>query len=133
METPGTPSPFWPSENIQATSTIIAGFMNSEGCSEKPPSSIQRVAPLALCPRKGKATMIAMAISQMKKALRLIVFTSNIETTMRITAAKAANTHWRTAKWNGSPMFIRAAAAGLAAKAMTTPMAINSATAPRIQ
>ena len=31
MVTPGTPCPFWASANIQATSTIRAGFMNSEG------------------------------------------------------------------------------------------------------
>ncbi len=61
METPGTPSPFWPSENIQPTSTIRAGFMNSDGCSEKPPNSSQRVAPLALWPMIGRAIMTRIA------------------------------------------------------------------------
>ena len=56
METPGTPSPFCPSENIQATRMIRAGFMNSDGCREKPPNSTQRVAPLASWPRNGRAT-----------------------------------------------------------------------------
>ena len=62
METPGTPSPFWPSANIQAASTISAGFMNSDGCREKPPNSSQRVAPLAWWPASGRAIMIATAI-----------------------------------------------------------------------
>ena len=61
METPGTPSPFCPSENIQATSTIRAGFMNSEGCRVKPANSTHRVAPLALCPMNGRAIIRAMA------------------------------------------------------------------------
>ncbi len=61
METPGTPSPFWPSENIQETSTIRAGFMNSDGCRVKPPICSQRVAPLAGVPMKGSTIMITMA------------------------------------------------------------------------
>ena len=59
MKTPGTPSPFWPSANIQATRTISAGFMNSDGCRVKPAMLIQRVAPLASCPRNGSAAIIS--------------------------------------------------------------------------
>ena len=58
METPGTPSPFWPSENIQAARQIRAGFMNSDGCKEKPANDSQRSAPLAACPMNGSAIMI---------------------------------------------------------------------------
>ena len=48
MVTPGTPSPFCPSANIQAMSTIRAGFMNSDGWRVNPPNSTHRVvAPLA--------------------------------------------------------------------------------------
>ena len=50
----------------------------------------------------------------MKKAARRMPRTSSIETPIRIAAPAPANTHWRTAKWKGSPTFIRAAAAGLA-------------------
>ena len=46
-------------------------------------------------------------------------------------APAPAKTHWRRAKWNGSPRFIRAAAAGLAAKDIRTPRTSNTATAPR--
>ena len=60
METPGTPSPFCPSANIQAISTIKAGFMNSDGCRVKPPTSTQRVAPLAAWPTKGSTNIAAM-------------------------------------------------------------------------
>ena len=35
--------------------------MNSDGCSEKPPNSSQRVAPLALWPMIGRAIITAMA------------------------------------------------------------------------
>ena len=61
MVTPGTPCPFCPSANIQETRMIRAGFMNSEGCRVKPANSIQRVAPLALCPMIGRIIMIAIA------------------------------------------------------------------------
>ncbi len=60
METPGTPSPFWPSANIQPQRTISAGFMNSDGCSEKPPSWNQRAAPLAEWPTTGRAIISRM-------------------------------------------------------------------------
>jgi len=50
METPGNPSPFWPSANIQAISTMRAGFMNSDGCRVKPAISTHRVAPLPRAP-----------------------------------------------------------------------------------
>src|SRR5579872_3168365 len=53
-----------------------------------------------------------------------------IETTIRITAAKKAKIDWRTAKWNGSPIFIRAAAAGLLPKQSRTPITIRIAVAP---
>jgi hypothetical protein len=61
METPGTPWPFCPSENIQATRITRAGFMYSDGWKVKPPNSIQRAAPLALWPMNGRAIIIAMA------------------------------------------------------------------------
>ena len=61
MDTPGTPSPFCASANIQAASTIRAGFMNSDGCREKPPNCTQRSAPLAAWPMKGRTHMMAMA------------------------------------------------------------------------
>ncbi len=61
METPGTPCPFCPSENIQATSTISAGLRNSDGCRVKPAKVTQRVAPLASWPRNGSAAMQRMA------------------------------------------------------------------------
>ncbi len=61
-------------------------------------------------------------------------FTSSIETLIRTTAdAGRRRRTWRTAKWKGSPRFIRAAAAGLAAKDISTPMKISSATTPSIQ
>ncbi len=63
MDTPGTPSPFCASANIQATSTISAGFMNSDGWKVKPPNSSQRAAPLALWPMNGSAIITAMAAS----------------------------------------------------------------------
>ena len=56
-----TPSPFWPSANIQEARTIRAGFMNSDGCNENPPISTQRVAPLAWWPSSGSAIIIATA------------------------------------------------------------------------
>ena len=55
MDTPGTPSPFCASANIHEARTISAGFMNSLGCSEKPPKAIQRAAPLAEWPSTGSA------------------------------------------------------------------------------
>ena len=60
MDTPGTPRPFCASANIQEASTISAGFMNSDGCSEKPPKAIHRAAPLAEWPSTGSAIMIAI-------------------------------------------------------------------------
>ena len=60
METPGTPSPFCPSANIQAMRTISAGFMNSDGCRVKPAISTQRVAPLAEWPIKGSTNIAAI-------------------------------------------------------------------------
>src|SRR5665213_3390985 len=47
----------------------------------------------------------------MKKAARRTPLGDRAETLSRMTAPTAANTHWRTAKWNGSPMPMRAAAA----------------------
>jgi hypothetical protein len=124
MATPGT-WPFCPSANIQATRITRAGFMNSDGCRVKPPNSSQRVAPLALWPMNGRMIMMATAASQMKNEARRTTFTSSIDVPIRITAAAAAKTHCRTAKWKGSPTFIRAAAAGLAANDMATPMKIR--------
>ena len=69
----------------------------------------------------------------MKKAARRTPLVSSIELEIRITEPAAANTHWRTAKWKGSPMFIRAAAEGLAAKDISTPRMISTPTAPSIQ
>ena len=69
----------------------------------------------------------------MKNAARRMPRTSSIETPTSTPTETTAKTHWRTAKWKGSPMFIRAAAAGLAAKAITTPMAIRMPTTPSIQ
>ncbi len=60
METPGTPSPFWPSANIQPHRTIRAGFMNSDGWIDSPPSWNQRAAPLAEWPSTGRASIIMM-------------------------------------------------------------------------
>ncbi len=60
METPGTPWPFWPSANIQPHSTISAGFMNSDGCSDRPANWNHRAAPLALWPTNGRASIISM-------------------------------------------------------------------------
>jgi hypothetical protein len=57
----------------------------------------------------------------------------NIETDSRMTAAAMAKTDWRKAKWNGSPIFIRAAAAGLEVKDKSTPSTIKRAVAPRSQ
>jgi hypothetical protein len=132
MATPGT-WPFCPSANIQATRITRAGFMNSDGCRVKPPNSSQRVAPLALWPMNGRMIMMATAASQMKNEARRTTFTSSIDVPIRITAAAAAKTHCRTAKWKGSPTFIRAAAAGLAANDMATPMKIRIASTPSIQ
>ena len=53
-----------------------------------------------------------------------------IETLSKIAVAPTENTHWRTAKWNGSPMFIRAAAAGLEANDKSTPRIIRMPVAP---
>ena len=52
------------------------------------------------------------------------------ETPSRITAPMAAKAHWRTAKWNGSPMPMRAAAAGLEANDSSTPRTIRIAAVP---
>ena len=98
METPGTPCPFCPSENIQATRITRAGFMYSEGWKVNPPNSSQRVAPLALWPMNGRAIITAMAAAQMKKAARRVSRTSNIEVASRMKVAPPAKTHWRTAK-----------------------------------
>ena len=59
--------------------------------------------------------------------------TSSIETISRTPAPATAKTHWRRAKWKGSPTFIRAAAAGLAAKDNRMPRPIRTATAPSSQ
>ena len=40
---------------------MSAGFMNSDGCSEKPPNSSHRVAPLAWWPNNGGAIAVLMA------------------------------------------------------------------------
>ena len=53
-----------------------------------------------------------------------------IETAIRMMAPKKAKMHWRTAKWNGSPIFILAAAAGLLPNESSTPMVIRTAVAP---
>ena len=66
----------------------------------------------------------------MKKALRRTPLGDRVETPSMITAPMAANAHWRTAKWNGSPTFIRAAAAGLEAKDNSTPKIIRTAATP---
>ena len=52
------------------------------------------------------------------------------DTEIRIATAKAPKRHWRTAKWNGSWMPIRAAAAGLEANDSMTPSPISTATIP---
>ena len=66
----------------------------------------------------------------MKKAERLMPRGDIIETLIRIAVAPIENTHWRTAKWNGSPMFIRAAAAGLEANDSRTPRMMRMPVAP---
>jgi hypothetical protein len=70
METPGTPCPFWPSENIQAAKTIRAGLANSLGCRPKGPMSTQRTAPFTGSPMKGSAAMMTMAPSRASTAMR---------------------------------------------------------------
>ena len=60
MKTPGTPSFFCASENIQAASTMSDGFMNSDGCSEKAPTATHRSAPFAEWPMKGRMIMMAI-------------------------------------------------------------------------
>ncbi len=77
--------------------------------------------------------MIAMAASQMKNEARRTPLASSSDAAIRITVPPQAKMHWRTAKWNGSEMFIRAAAAGLVAKAVSTPMPISAATMPSSQ
>src|ERR1700754_127499 len=66
----------------------------------------------------------------MKKATRLTPLGDRAEAPSRKPAPITANTHWRTAKWNGSPTFMRAAAAGLEAKDSSTPRVIRMPTTP---
>ncbi len=67
----------------------------------------------------------------MKKAARRMPLGDRAETLSRMIAPATANTHWRTAKWNGSPTFIRAAAAGLEANDRSTPSVIRIAATPK--
>src|SRR5690606_30916574 len=86
-------------------------------------------APLALWPMNGKAAMMAMAASQVKKAVRRTPLIPSIETASRMNPATPAKKHWRIAKWNGSATFIRAAAAGLEANDSMTPSTMRVITA----
>ena len=56
-----------------------------------------------------------------------------VDTPSTIKAPNAANTDWRTAKWNGSLIFIRPAAAGLEVKDKSTPSTISNPVAPNSQ
>jgi len=67
------------------------------------------------------------------KATRLTPRGDSIEAPSNIPAPPMAKIDWRMAKWKGSPRFMRAAAAGLAAKDSRTPMTISTATLPSSQ
>ena len=56
-----------------------AGFTNSEGCSEKGPSSSQRLAPLISGPRNRINAIKAMPVTKMTRLARLICLGVRVE------------------------------------------------------
>ena len=75
-----------------------AGFRNSDGCSEKPPTSIQRREPLTSTPITSvisiRPTMPANMISDNRRAIRGV----KNETPTKSATVGTKNIKWRLAK-----------------------------------
>ena len=94
---PGTPSPFWPSANIQAASTIRAGLINSDGWKPNGPMASQRVAPLASLPKKGSRHITPMQNRKVRADTRRTWRGDSIEVEIRMPRPRVANAIMRQA------------------------------------
>ena len=106
-----------PSLISHATTMAKQGFRNSEGCTERPGSAIQRRAPLISTPTTIVAAVSASAIMQPMIARRRMPRGDSNETaTTTAPAAARKNTCLKKNRSREEPM--RSATAGLAASIM---------------
>ncbi len=106
-----------PSLISQAATTAKQGFRNSDGCTERPGSEIQRRAPLISTPTTMVAAVSASAMTQPMIASRRMPRGDSSETaTTQAPAAARKNTCLRMNMSREEPM--RSATAGLAASIM---------------
>ena len=87
------------SANSQATTTTKAGFMNSDGCSDRPKTSIQRRAPFTSMPTNSVASISTIETTSTISAVRRTCRGVRNEVPIITASAGTRKATWRLTKW----------------------------------